>query len=239
MNKSASSQAVQKSRSGAFKAGMRASIPIMLGYIPIAIAYAGSAAATGMSFWQIVALSFFVYTGAGQMSTVSLLAQNAAMLSIVIFVFVLNLRHIIMSTVVMEDLKKTPLWKRCVLSFGVTDEVFAVFTTTKSERSSAAFFGGLVLGSWLSWWLGSALGAVLAGIFPDVLIASFSIAMPAMFLALLTPSVHAHVRLLIPVVSTALLSWGLSYCMESCWAMVIAALAGALIGLPFVKEEDV
>lgn len=221
-----------------FKAGFLASIPVMLGYIPVAIAYAGLAKSAGMNFWQTISLSIFVYTGAGQMTTADLLARQAGLWAIVLSVFVMNLRHIIMSTVVMEDLKKTPLWQRCVLSFGVTDEVFAIFTTDVKEKSSALFFGGLALGSWLSWVIGSAAGSILSAFFPPVLMASFSIAMSAMFLALLSPALKAHWRLWIPVVAAAFFSWLTENYLIPGWGMVIGSLTGALIGLPFVKEED-
>ncbi|WP_288338791.1 AzlC family ABC transporter permease [uncultured Allobaculum sp.] len=224
---------------GAFRAGFLASVPIMLGYIPVAIAYAGMAQTAGMNFWQTLSLSLFVYTGAGQMTTASMLAQNAGLWTIVISVFVMNLRHIIMSMVVMEDLKTAPLWLRCVLSLGVTDEVFAMFTTQDHSKITPAFFGGLAFGAWFSWWVGTALGAVLCAFFPPVLTAAFAIAMPAMFLALLTPSLQKHARLWIPVLAAALFSWLASVYIEGSWNIVIGSLAGALIGLLFVKEEDV
>lgn len=220
------------------KAGLSASIPVMLGYIPISIAYAGLARSAGLSFWQTLSLSAFVYTGAGQMSTVSLLAQNAGMWTIVLSVFVMNLRHIIMSTVVMEDLKQAPLWMRCLLAFGVTDEVFAVFTTDKMKITSPVFFGGLALGAWLSWCAGTALGSFIAAFFPPVLMASFAVAMSAMFLALLTPALRRHSRLWIPVIAAGFFSWLAGILLPGSWGMVIGSLAGALIGLPFVKEED-
>ncbi len=51
-----------------FLKGLKQSVPIMLGYVPIAIAYASMARQAGLSFGETVSMSVFVYTGAGQMS---------------------------------------------------------------------------------------------------------------------------------------------------------------------------
>ena len=65
------------------------------------------------------------------MAAVTMLAQNAAYVTIVFTVFILNLRHIIMSTCIMEKMEKTSLPIRLLLSFGITDEVFAMSMTDK------------------------------------------------------------------------------------------------------------
>lgn len=93
-----------------FVEGAKAATPIILGYIPVGIAYGMLAKATGLTFFKALSFSLFVYTGAGQMAAVTMLAQNAAYVTIVFTVFILNLRHIIMSTCIMEKMEK--LWKR-------------------------------------------------------------------------------------------------------------------------------
>ena len=109
-----------------FKEGAKAATPIILGYIPVGIAYGMMAKATGLTFFKALSFSLFVYTGAGQVAAVTMLAQNAAYVTIVFTVFILNLRHIIMSTCIMEKMENTNLWVRLLLSFGITDEVFAM-----------------------------------------------------------------------------------------------------------------
>ncbi len=104
------------------------STPIMTGYIPVAVAYAATALSTGLTPWQTVAMSLFVYTGAGQMAAVAMIGQGVSLLGITTAVFIMNLRHVIMSTVIMERLRRSPLWVRVLLSLGVTDEVFALET---------------------------------------------------------------------------------------------------------------
>ena len=63
-----------------FKEGAKAATPIILGYIPVGIAYGMLAKATGLTFFRALSFSLFVYTGAGQMAAVTMLAQNVLML---------------------------------------------------------------------------------------------------------------------------------------------------------------
>ena len=104
-----------------FVEGAKAATPIILGYIPVGIAYGMMAKATGLTFFKALSFSLF-----GQMAAVTMLAQNTAYITIVLTVFILNLRHIIMSTCIMEKMEKTSLPIRLLLSFGITDEVFAM-----------------------------------------------------------------------------------------------------------------
>ena len=66
-----------------FVEGAKAATPIILGYIPVGIAYGMLAKATGLTFFKALSFSLFVYTGAGQMAAVTMLAQNAAYVTIV------------------------------------------------------------------------------------------------------------------------------------------------------------
>ncbi len=57
-----------------FKEGAKAATPIILGYIPVGIAYGMLAKATGLTFFRALSFSLFVYTGAGQRAAVIILA---------------------------------------------------------------------------------------------------------------------------------------------------------------------
>ncbi len=56
-----------------FLAGMRAGIPIVLGYIPVAAAYAVMARQTGFTAAETAAMSVAVYAGASRMMATELL----------------------------------------------------------------------------------------------------------------------------------------------------------------------
>ena len=104
-------------------AGTRSAVPIMLGYVPVGIAYGVMAR---LNTWQTVLMSLTVYGGASEMMAAGMVAQGAAVLT----TFILNLRHIIMSTCVFNQMQGGRLPVRMLAAFGVTDETFAVYTTT-------------------------------------------------------------------------------------------------------------
>lgn len=49
------------------------------------------AKATGLTFFRALSFSLFVYTGAGQMAAVTMLAQNVAYVIIIFTVFIITL----------------------------------------------------------------------------------------------------------------------------------------------------
>lgn len=214
--------------------GLKMSLPIMTGYVPVAIAYAALALAAGLTPLQTVAMSLFVYTGAGQMAAAGMIAQGLSLASIVIAVFVMNLRHIIMSTVIMERFRHLPLATRVLMSLGITDEVFALETAGPAVRKSPACFAGIAVGAWASWVLGTVIGCLVTAVLPETVTAALGVALYAMFISILVPSLKAHTRLLIPVAVSA----ALSCLIGSSQGIIIGSLGGALVGLFTVKDED-
>ena len=112
-----------------FLRGLRASIPVMLGFIPVAIAFAIMAGWAGLNSLESVAMSVMVFAGASQMMAVGMIGEGAGYLVIVVATFIMNLRHFIMSTCVFDRMrrngKKTGVAMKLLCSFGVTDESFA------------------------------------------------------------------------------------------------------------------
>lgn len=222
-----------------FKRGMKDGIPVILGYIPIGIAYGMMAVNAHVSIPATLSLSLFVYTGAGQMAGINMMGQHATILAIVCTTFIMNLRHIILSTCVMDKLHDGKRWQRVLLSFFITDEVFALYTSKPKPIDNISYFFGLGLTCWLSWFVGSWLGAVSTNLLPPVLSSALGISLYAMFIALVIPGAKKSSRLLMVVGCTAILSTIFSQFLSSSWAMICATLLSAFIGLWVVKEEDV
>lgn len=208
-----------------FVEGAKAATPIILGYIPVGIAYGMLAKATGLTFFKALSFSLFVYTGAGQMAAVTMLAQNAAYVTIVFTVFILNLRHIIMSTCIMEKMEKTSLPIRLLLSFWITDEVFAVSMTDKKiNKLTPAFLAGLSLFSYLFWNVGSALGILFSSVLPSIVSKSLGVSLYAMFIGLLVPNMKKSIRLLYVVVLSMIVNWVLNQFLSSSLSILILCI---------------
>ena len=199
-------------------AGTRSAVPIMLGYVPVGIAYGVMARQAGLNTWQTVLMSLTVYGGASEMMAAGMVAQGAAVLTIVLTTFILNLRHIIMSTCVFNQMQGGRLPVRMLAAFGVTDETFAVYTTTANAPRTPRYFFSMALCSYLSWALGSWLGAIATG---------------------LLPGLHGNGRLAALVVLTALCNTVLCNVvqLDSGWSMILSTLGCAALGSFFVTPN--
>lgn len=229
---------MQKATREQFFRGLKAGVPVMFGFIPVAIAYALSARQAGFSALETILMSLMVYAGSSQMMAVGMLSTGSAMGPIVLATFLLNLRHFIMSTYVMRELpEKTRLPQRLLSAFCITDEGFAVFSAQKDENRTMPFFAGLAVITYLSWVGGSAIGAFASGLIPQTLLNSFNIALYAMFIALLAPGLSGKPKLCLLVLFTAALSALLGRLMPASWALILSTLAGAAVGAVFTGES--
>jgi 4-azaleucine resistance transporter AzlC len=106
--------------------GLSAGWPICLGYIPIGLAFGVLAQKAGLGLLQIGAMSIFVFAGSSQFIAVSMLAGGAAIFSIIITTFMVNLRHLLMSSALSVFLRDVGSARLSLYAYGVTDESFAV-----------------------------------------------------------------------------------------------------------------
>lgn len=218
-----------------FWTGVRLGIPVILGYIPVGIAYAIIARQAGFSILETCMMSVFVYAGASEIMAAGMYAQGAGIAAIVLATFILNLRHFIMSACVMNGMRSESRGFKQMAAFGVTDETFSIYTTQKKTERPGLVFLGMALVAYLSWNAGTLIGAVASNFLPAFLTAALGVAMYAMFIALLMPNLHGNGRLALLVVFTGVVNMLLSQVMASGWALIAATLLGAAAGIPFVK----
>ncbi|HZK38878.1 MAG TPA: AzlC family ABC transporter permease [Clostridia bacterium] len=214
-----------------YLSGMKAGTPIIFAFISVGTAYAVLAQQAGLYSWQTVMMSAAVFAGASQMIAVTMLAQGSGIALIIFATFIINLRHLIMSTCVMNRMKGAPLSARLLSAFGVTDESFAIFTTTDEKKCSFVFFLGTITVTYSSWVIGTALGCVLTQFLPELVSNSLNITLYAMFIGLIVPSLKKNKKLTLTVLLTAVLSFLLSYLLSSAWTIIAATLLGALISI--------
>ena len=221
-----------------FIRGMRAGIPVILGFVPVGIAYAIMAKQAGFTNLQTCLMSLSVFAGASQMMATGMFAQGASIFAMVLATFILNLRHLIMSTCVINRMKTGGIGIRLLAAFGITDESFAIFTTEKEENCTVMFLLGLVLVNYSSWNIGTLLGTIVSDFLPDILTASLGISLYAMFLGLLMPNLTNNRRLGVLVIFTAICNTILNQLVASSWSLIISTLFCAFVGVFFVDLEE-
>jgi len=225
------------------KEGFKASLPIALGYIPVAITFGVLAMQAGMSLLEVTLMSALVYAGASQFMGANMIAVQASAIEIIVATFVLNFRHFIMSFSFANTVRETvPLRGRFLLSLGLTDESFAVAAIEKDkshEKNSTYFYSALFLTAYLSWLAGSFLGGLLGEVIPEQLSQSMGIALYAMFIGLLIPAVKVNVRLAYIAVLAMLVNLIFSQFISEGWAIVLGTIIGGASGIYFLKEKKV
>lgn len=218
-------------------AGLRAGSPVILGFVPVALAYAIMARQAGFTVAQTCGMSLLVFAGASEIMSVGMYTQGASLIAMILATFLLNLRHIIMSTCVFNRMEPTHPAARLLASFFVTDESFAIFTTGKDGHRSVHFFLGLATVTYVFWNLGTLVGAIASSLLPDIISASLGIALYAMFIALLLPSLPGDRRLGLLVILTAVCNTLLSQIMDNSWSLIISTLLCAFLGTFFADPD--
>lgn len=227
----------QKSWLKSYAYGIKKSVPVFFGFLPVAITFAIMARGVGMSSMETIAMSVFVFAGASQIMAVGMIGSGAGMISIVLATFVLNLRHVIMSTCIFKRVRIKNFFLKLISALSVTDEGFAIITTEDEKNCNISFLLGVITLTYLSWVFGTVIGVIASNILPKIVADSFGIALYALFLALIAPNVKRNLRLFITVIVTAVINTVLCRFIDISWAIIISTLAGAAMGTFIVNDE--
>ncbi len=215
--------------------GVKAGVPIILGIIPVGVAFAIMARQSGFSILETIMMSATVFAGASQMVSVNMYSQGVDLLAIILATFVINLRHLIMSTCIMHKMKSDNVLMKALVSFGITDESFAIFTNLESEEATIGFFMGLISVTYSTWVLSTVLGAISVKLLPAIIANSLGISLYAMFIALLIPNVKSDFKLLYLMIFTGLLNLILVNIIGGSWAMILSTLIAASVGACLIE----
>lgn len=226
----------------AFRSGIRAGIPVAVGYIPIAIAFGLLAKSFDMPNVITLAMSLLIFAGASQFIGIQLIMAGAMYWEIVLTTFILNLRHFLMSASLSQRLEKTSNRFLAAVAFGVTDETFSV-ASVRDEATRGHFVLGLNSIAFLAWNVGTWIGVFLAFGLPMELQASMGIALYAMFIGLLVPSLTRKPVLVVVGVAVAaqsVLHWGVSpfIPLSSGLSIILSTFIAAGTGAFLYREED-
>ena len=126
--------------------GVKDGLPIGLGYLSVSFAFGIIAFQCGLNIFQSVLISFTNLTSAGQFAGVNILAAGGTLLELALTTFIINIRYMLMSFSLSQKIEeRTPWYQRAILSFGITDEIFAVASQRKMDFNFTYFMGLMTL----------------------------------------------------------------------------------------------
>ena len=227
-----------------FIKGLKGGVPIGLGYLSVSFAFGIMAVSLGFEWWQAVIISMTNLTSAGQLAGINIMINPGFYLDMLLSQLTINVRYSFMSVSLSQ--KVTPQFtgfKRWILGFFMTDEIFAVASNEKEV--SVKFFSGLTVFPYIGWALGTLLGSVLGNVLPAIIMNALCLAIYGMFVAIVAPKAKESLSLLLVAGVAILLSCGFYYLpflkgISSGLAVCICAIIAAIIGAVFfpVKEEN-
>lgn len=226
-----------------FRKGLLHGIPIALGYLSVSFGFGIMAVQKGLSVLEAVMISVTNLTSAGQAAGVEIIAAAGTLFEMVLTQLIINIRYSLMGISLSQKLDKsftTP--HRLAVSFGITDEIFAV-SSAQIHPVTPAYMYGLILISFLGWGSGTFLGAAAGEILPPMITEAMGIVLYGMFIAIIVPPSRKEKSILLVVAIAAVISILFKYIFTGIsggFAVIISACVAAAVGAVLfpVKEAD-
>lgn len=212
------------------RTGLAAAWPVCLGYLPIGLSLGVLAQKGGLAPWHMALMSLLVFAGSSQFIAVAMIGSGASPVAIVTTTFMVNLRHLLMSSALAVYLPGVSRRFLALFAYGVTDESFAVnmarFNQGDWNRHSALVLNQAANATWFF----STVAGAYAGQFIPAGSLGIDYALTGMFICLLVFQLRGPV-----FVATALIS-ALCSVLAYLWLpgnayVIVAACLSATAGL--------
>lgn len=140
-------------------------VPVLLGYISVGIAFGILVVKSGLSIWAALLMSTFLYAGAMQFVAIQLLLGPINLIQFAIMTLFVNIRHLFYGLSFI-DLFKTFGFKKHYMIFALTDETYSLLCVLALKESTCKenLFFAVCLLNQLYWFTGTLIGILLGRI---------------------------------------------------------------------------
>ena len=114
----------------AFAAAFPATVPVLMGYLSIGIAFGLMLEAVGYNVIWAFFMSLTIYAGSGQYMGVELLATGAALVNVAALTLILNFRHLVYGLSLREKFRGMGV-RKLYMIFSLTDETYALLSSAR------------------------------------------------------------------------------------------------------------
>jgi len=225
------------SRRSVFFAAFKYSIPVLLGYVAIGVAFGLMLSGTGYPWWLALVMSLWMYAGAGQFIAVGLFAAGTTFLEACVIQLVVNARHIAYGLSMLKRFRAAGPFKP-YLVFSLTDETFALLSSlpessAMDDKQRRLFMFYVAVLDQCYWVSGSLIGAVAGHLIPYDM-KGIGFALTALFVVLMIEQIKNVKKPGMFILSAALALAGVFFFPGS--VALLAAMVSALILSPFIKK---
>jgi 4-azaleucine resistance transporter AzlC len=234
---SSDSLAPQVSPGAEFRRGVKESLPVLIGFLPIALVLGAQAAARGFAPWQVPLMTGANFAGGSEFVAVGLWHVPPDLLLIAAMTLLVNSRHLLMGAALAPLVRHLPARKIFPSLFVMCDESWAMGLADAKKRGvfSLPYYLGTSVGMWTTWVLFTAAGAVLGPMIGDLEVFGFDMAFTAVFLVLLRGAWSSFRKMRPWLVSLAVAA--VTYLLlPGAWYVATGAVSG-LIAAFFLAEE--
>lgn len=202
---------VSRNKQEAFSKGFRLGIPIGIGYFSVSFAFGMMAVSGGLSPALALLVSMSNVTSAGQFAGVQVISAGGSFVEMALTMLMINARYFLMSLSLSQKVsKKLTTIQRALMSFCVTDEIFAV-ASMEQEPVTGWYWLGLISIPYIGWSGGTLAGALISGLLPASLQDALGIALYGMFIAIIIPAAKHSKPVVMTIVIAVIMSCILYY----------------------------
>ncbi|WP_425537669.1 AzlC family ABC transporter permease [Pseudaminobacter soli (ex Li et al. 2025)] len=177
----------RSSFSEAFR-GLRDALPVMLGFVPLALVLGYQAAQKGFSPIEVPLLTGLNFAGGSEFAAIELWTSPPHISLIVAITLLVNSRHFLMGAALAPLMRHLPKRKAFPALFFMCDESWAIGLADgrkAGSRLSLGYYIGVSISLYLTWVVFTSVGALAGPILGDVRRFGFDMAFPAVFLVML------------------------------------------------------
>ena len=202
--------------------------PVLVAVIPIGLLWGTLASAKGLSLLEAVLMSVIVFAGAAQFVAVEMWRDPAPILLLTFAAFIVNIRHVLMSASVSRHMDKIPRSFHPFLAYLLVDESWALTERRALKKPvTLGYYLGATLPMALSWYVATAVGAVLGRSLGDPAAIGLDFAFSALFISILMGFWKGRRTAGILAASGGVAA-ATHLAIEGPWYIVAGGLAGAL-----------
>jgi predicted branched-subunit amino acid permease len=205
-------------------------VPIALFVVPFGLAFGVAASAKSVPPEIAVLMSGVMFAGASQFAALDLWRAPLPLAMLTLTVLAVNARHILLGAALAPWLLKVPILSRFATLLVLSD---ANFAQAMSARNRGEPDAGVLLGSgiamWITWIVGTAIGAYGGTFLGDLSRFGFDAVMLSYFTAILLGQWRGSIDLF-PWVAAAAAAVLCSHVLPSGWHIIVGALVGGIAG---------